>query len=107
MRKSVLLIGLMPIFAFGSSVTFYTPSGSTIGGRPVSDQALFTTTAGSLVITLTNVQPNPTDISQLLSDLSFTLSNGSLAGSSLSLLLSTSQEITVIFSGNFILADVI
>jgi len=101
MRKSAFLLCLVPVLAFGSSVTFFTPSGSTTSGGPVSDQVSFTTMAGSLVITLTNLWPNPTDVAQLLSDLSFTLSNGSLAGSSLGS--SSGQEITVAGNGSFTL----
>src|SRR5215471_3307698 len=101
MRKSAFLLCLVPVLAFGSSVTFFTPSGSTTSGGPVSDIVSFTTTAGSLVITLTNLQPNPTDVAQLLSDLSFTLSNGSLAGSSEGS--SSGQEITVAGNGSFTL----
>ena len=105
MRKSAFLLCLVPVLAFGSSVTFFTPSGSTTSGGPVSDQVSFTTTAGSLVITLTNLQPNPTDVAQLLSDLSFTLSNGSLAGSSLGS--NTGQNITVNDGGTFALGSTV
>jgi hypothetical protein len=61
------------------AVTFVTASGATNGGRPVSAQADFTfgtgANANQISITLTNLLANPTDVSQLISDLFFTLSN--------------------------------
>jgi hypothetical protein len=58
----------------------------------------FTTAAGSLSIVLTDLQANPKDVAQLLSDLSFTVGNGgSLTGASLSS--SAGQEITVNSNG--------
>jgi hypothetical protein len=71
-----------------------TPSGSTSGGNPVNAEADFTTGAGSVTITLKDLQANPNDVAQLLSDLSFTVGNGgSLTGSAQTG--ASSQELTV------------
>jgi hypothetical protein len=108
MRKlcfGTVLIGLTPIFGLADMVSFVTPTGATTSG-PVSDEVTFTTTAGSLVITLEDLQANPTDVAQLLSDLSFTVGNGgSLTGSSLSS--SSGQEITVNSNGTFSLGSTV
>jgi hypothetical protein len=75
-----LVIGAQPCQA--SMVTFLTPTGATTSGGPVNASAVFTTSAGQLTITLTNLQANITDIAQALSAISFTLSSGSLSPSS-------------------------
>jgi hypothetical protein len=101
MRKlcfAIFLFWLTSIFASADTVTFVTPTGSSTSG-PVSDEVTFTTTADSLVITLVDLEANPTDVAQLLSDLSFTLSDGSLTGSSLAS--SSGREITVNSNGTF------
>ena len=81
-----------------STITYITPSGSSTGGGPVNASATFTTGAGALSITLTDLQANPTDVAQLLSDLDFALSNGATTGSLTS---SSGQEITVAGNGTF------
>lgn len=108
MRKlcvAIALIWLAPILALADMVSFVTPTGSNPGGGPVSAEATFTTTADSLMITLTDLEGNPTDVAQLLSDLSFTLSDGSLIGSSLSS--SSGQEINVLGNGTFTLGSTV
>ena len=93
-----LLLGA--VASYGSTITFVTPSGATTGGGPVDASAVFTTSAGSLSITLTNLQPNITDVAQALSDLSFTVGNGgSLTGSAQTG--ASAQEITVNGNGTF------
>lgn len=63
------------------TVTFITPTGSMTGGQPVNASATFVTNAnGSIDITLTNLQANPTSVVQAISDLDFTLSNGATTG---------------------------
>jgi hypothetical protein len=80
--------------------SFATPTGATTSGGPVSATAGFNTMANSISITLTNLQANPTDIAQTLSDLVFTVGGGaSLTGSSQTG--ATSQEITVNSGGTF------
>jgi hypothetical protein len=59
------------------SITFFTPAGSTCGGEACAADATFTTGAGSISMTLTNLLTPAQVISagQALSDLQFTLSN--------------------------------
>ena len=103
MRKLILILTVLCCFTLGAlanTITFVTPAGSTTGGGPVNAQAVFTTSAGSLSITLTNLQPNITDVAQALSDLSFTVGNGgSLTGSAQTG--ASAQEITVNGNGTF------
>src|SRR5215470_5190533 len=54
--------------------TFITPSGSVAGGQPVDASAMFTLGSGTLDLTLTNLEANPSSVVQNLSDFSFTLS---------------------------------
>jgi hypothetical protein len=88
--------------AHAGSIT-YVASGTNINnsGLPFDVEAVFTTSAGSLDITLTNLQANPTSVIQNLSDLSFTVSGNSLTGASLTS--SSAQEITVNANGTFTL----
>jgi hypothetical protein len=70
------------------------------GTHPVNAEADLTTSAGSISITLKDLQANPTDVGQLLSDLSFAVGNGgSLTGSSQTG--ASSQELTVKGGGTF------
>jgi hypothetical protein len=70
------------------------------GGNPVNAEAEFTTAAGSITITLKDLQANPKDVAQLVSDLSFTVGNGgSLTGSTQTG--ASSQELTVNGNGTF------
>jgi hypothetical protein len=75
---AVALIGGLATPAWASTITFVTPTGSTTSGGPVNASAVFTTNNGTLSITLTNLLANPTDVAQLLSDLSFTVSDSTL-----------------------------
>jgi hypothetical protein len=84
--------------AHAATATFVTPTGATTGGGPVDASAAFITSAGSLSVTLTNLQPNITDVSQALSDLSFVFSNGSVPVPQFS---SSGQLITVNSGGTF------
>ena len=79
---------------------FTTPTGAKAGGGPVNSEADLTTTAGSILVTLRNLQANPTDVAQLLSDFRFTVdAGGSLTGSSQTG--ASSQELTVSGNGTF------
>jgi hypothetical protein len=82
--------------ASASTVTFFTPAGSTTGGGPVNAEATFTTGAGSLSVTLTNLEANITDVAQALSDLVFTIPGVSPAASLTS---GSGQEITIAGNG--------
>ena len=56
--------------------SFTTPTGAVTVGGPLNAEADLTTTAGSIMVTLRNLQANPTDVAQLLSDFSFTVGGG-------------------------------
>jgi hypothetical protein len=89
--------------ASASTVSFFTPAGSTTGGGPVDAEATFATSAGSLSVTLTNLEANIKDVAQALSDIIFTIpgvTTGSLGSAS-------SQEITVNSNGTFSLGAVL
>jgi hypothetical protein len=86
--------------ANANTVTFITPAGSTNSGGAVNASATFTTGAGELDITLTDLQANPKDVAQLLSDLDFVLSSGQKIGTLSS---SSGQQITVHGNGSFTL----
>jgi hypothetical protein len=115
LRKILLSAGVaLAWLALGSvtapvqagSITYITPSGSSTGGGPVNAQAVFTTSANTLSITLTDLQANPKDVAQLLSDLKFTIGNGgSFTGSSLAS--GTGQEITVHGNHTFTLGSTV
>jgi hypothetical protein len=97
---ALLLAASIGTPAHAEFITYLTPSGATSGGGPVNAEADFTTAAGSITITLKDLQANPKDIAQLLSDLSFTVGNGgSLTGSAQTG--ASSQELTVNGNGTF------
>jgi hypothetical protein len=79
-----------------ATITYVTPPGSTTGGGAVSASALFTTVAGAVNITLTNLQANITDVAQALSDLDFTFSNGITTGTLTS---SSGQQVSIAANG--------
>lgn len=80
----------------GATITYVTSSGSSVGpGRPVNASATFTTGAGTVSITLNDLQANPIDVAQLISDLQFSLTG--LTGTSS---LFTSFGETVIIHSN-------
>jgi hypothetical protein len=92
--------------AQAGSFTYVTPTGSSTGGGPVNAEADFTTGAGSMTITLKNLQANITDVAQALSDLQFTLSGTSpLTGSSETA--SSGQEINIASGGTFTLGSTV
>ncbi len=70
---------LCAVSAYASTVTSTIPAGSTTSG-PVAASATFTTGYNFLSITLTDLEGNPNDVGQLISGLSFTLSNGVTSG---------------------------
>ena len=106
--RFIFAVALIIIVASGSAradqVTYITPSGSLAGGQPVDASAVFTTGNGTLSITLTDLQANPTSVVQLISDLDFTLSNGATVGTLVS---SSAQEITVNSNGTFTLGSTV
>jgi hypothetical protein len=78
--------------------TFITPTGSSTSGGPVDASAMFVTGPGTVTVTLNDLQANPTDVAQALSNLAFTLSNGAMSGMLGS---SSGMEITVNGDGSF------
>jgi hypothetical protein len=100
-RTKILGISLpllaLAITAHAGTVTFKTATGATeTGGQAVNAQAVITTGAGQVGITLSNLLANPNDVAQLLSDFSFTLS-GTTSGATL--FSSSGQEITIASGG--------
>jgi len=81
-------------------IAFDTPTGATVGGQPVDAAVTFTTGAGTIHVTLQDLLANPTDVGQLLSDLSFHIAGttGNLTGT---LTGSVGQEVTVNSNGTF------
>jgi len=73
-------------------ITYMTAEGASTSGNPVSASATFTTTAGSLLVTITDLLTDPKDVTQAVSALDFVLSNGATRGVLIS---SSAQEITV------------
>jgi hypothetical protein len=86
-----------PVYA--GSVTFVTPSGATTSGGAVDASATFTSGLTGIVVQLQDLEANPTNAAQALSDLSFTVSNGSLAGATLTT--SSGQLINIVSGGTF------
>jgi PEP-CTERM motif-containing protein len=85
--------------ASAATITYDTAPGSTTLGGAVDATATFVTNNDeTLTITLTDLLANPTDVAQLISDISFTLSNSEGTGSILS---SSGQDITVNSNGTF------
>jgi hypothetical protein len=73
------------------------------GGQPVDASAVFTTGASTITVTLTNLEANPISVVQNLSDLEFTLSNGTATGAVYAATGNSAQEITVNSNGTFAL----
>jgi hypothetical protein len=67
--------------AHANVINVFTPSGSTDNkNEPVNASAKFTTGAGFVTITLSDLLPNPTSAGQLVSDISFALTTGQTSG---------------------------
>jgi hypothetical protein len=96
---ALVALALVPAPASAGLTTYVTPAGATTSG-PVNAEADITTAAGSITITLKDLQANPKDVAQLLSDFRFTVGNGgSLTGSAQTG--ASSQELTVNGNGTF------
>jgi hypothetical protein len=76
---AALMLGA-PIGAYANVYDFNTPPGATAGGQPVDAHATFTTSLGQVTLTLTNLLANPTSIIQAISDLFFSVSGATGAG---------------------------
>ena len=92
----VCLGALVALQASANVITFVTPTGAVTSGGPVNASATFTTGSGTVSITLTDLQANPTDVAQLVSDLDFTLSGGQTTGTLAS---SSGQQIFIAGNG--------
>ncbi|MHB2008612.1 MAG: hypothetical protein ACYCOX_11255 [Acidobacteriaceae bacterium] len=105
MRKKMLYVFCICVFgllaagvAKADTITFATPPGSTVPvSGAVDASATFATGNGTVMITLTDLQANPTTVGQLISDLNFTLSTGATSGTLSSI---SGQQITVATGGS-------
>lgn len=61
--------------ARAETITFATAAGSKLSDLPVNANAVFTTSANSISVTLTNLQSDPTSVIQCLSGVKFTISD--------------------------------
>lgn len=99
--RKTLFLGLpvlvLAMTASASNVTSSTPPGSTTSGG-VAASATFITGNGFINITLNDLEGNPTNVAQLLSGLTFTLSNGATSGTLFS---ATGTQISVKSGGTF------
>jgi len=82
--------------AFGSVITYVTPTGSTTIGGSVDAMATFTTGAGFVTVTIDDLLVNPKDVAQLVSDLDFVM--GGVTGAFL-LSSSSGQDIDIAGDG--------
>jgi hypothetical protein len=81
MKKTAVLIGAACSLALGAganTITFFTPAGATDtpGGHPVDASATFITGGNTVTIVLTDLLNNPTEVGQLISDITFHLTSG-------------------------------
>ncbi len=105
MRRLLILpiiISVLALFpmANANTLTFNTPSGAMTGGGPVDASATFTTSLGSVAVTLVNLLADPKDVAQCISDLYFTVVPSG-AGGAPSLTSSSGTERTVNSDGTF------
>jgi hypothetical protein len=100
------MLGLAAFAALGyadtiTTYTFTTPGGATdVGGNLAATVAFgIDTTTDALYVSITNDEPDPTSAAQLISGLSFVLSNGGTAGAlsnKISSTVGTSTDVTVL-----------
>ena len=94
---TLTLLGCAALVAAGANantITFVTPPGSTTSG-PVDASATFTTSANTLTIVLTDLQANPTDVAQLISDISWGFSRTTISSSGISLSMQSGAGIDI------------
>jgi hypothetical protein len=107
MKKALALATLIFVFGWANVakadvMTFTTPLGATTSGGAVDASAVVTTGQGTVTIKLTDLQANPNNVAQLISDFDFVLSNGATTGTLAS---SSGQPITVNGNGTFTLGS--
>jgi hypothetical protein len=66
------LLAFASVAAHADTFTFATPAGATTSGA-VDATATVVTGAGTVTITLTDLEPNPGNVAQLISDFDFVL----------------------------------
>lgn len=88
---------MLAVSASANTITVDTGAVS-LGGSTVSGEAVFTTGAGVLNITLRNLEADPTSVGQCISGLSFVLSSGQTSGTLAS---SSGKERTIASNGTF------
>jgi hypothetical protein len=74
-------LGLAGTPAKANVITYVTPTGATAGGEAVNASVTFTTSFNAVMVVLTNLEADPKDVGQNLSDLFFTLNTGQNVGS--------------------------
>jgi hypothetical protein len=81
--RALFICGICCAWAPADVITFVTPPGSKVPlNQPVDASATFTTGAGTITVTLNNLEANPRDVGQDLSDLFFTVANGNVNSAS-------------------------
>ena len=87
------IAAILPMHGTADTITFATPTGSTTSGGAVDAQAVVVTGAGTVTVTLSDLQMNPTDVAQLVSDFEFTLSNNNAMSGTIAS--SSGQEVSI------------
>src|SRR5579862_8895619 len=102
-NRSLFLTAVLgcAVASYGATINYVTPAGSSTSG-PVKASATLTTGSGTVSVTLTDLESNPTDVAQLISDLEIFFSNGATTGTLTS---SSAQQITVNGGGTFTLGS--
>jgi hypothetical protein len=99
---AALALGVVVAPVHAELITYTTPAGATnpVSGQPVDATATFTTSTDQIVVVLNNLIVNPTDVSQNISDLFFTVSTGQTSGT-INQGLSSGTSRTVAGDGSF------
>ncbi len=102
-RKMLVLLAIMAVTCWAGTaraytITVTTPVGAMSGGLPVDASATIVTSAGTVTVTLTNLEANPTSIHQCINGVFFILS-GTPGTASLSS--SSGVELTVAAGGTW------
>jgi hypothetical protein len=106
---ALVTLAVTPPAARAATQTFNTAAATENGGDPVNATATFVESDNTLTITVTNLFTGPKNVDQALSGLSFTISGGSLSGSSMASDTSGSsgQEVTIPNNGHFTLGSTV
>lgn len=102
---SAALLAVAPVAAHADSFTFQTASGASTSGGSVDASATVTTGAGTVTVTLNDLEANPTDVAQLISDFDFTL-NTTITGTP-DIHSSSGQEISIASDGTSTLGSTV